>query len=295
MASCRYERGGIRSPRSVAEGAAEQGTVKPDPGSGHQTVLDNFFRYFWLDAPAEHPYPVTKLPDYDASYNGATAIGSLQHLKWGLHRLLWTDFSISGTCPAYRRLREMSRTQLASFFESKRFDSQQITNRGPALPLRDIPRDDRYLISEMACKSFGDRSETPGQLGQALRQAYLSHVERRGGPVTARQLISQELPESWKDHQQEFLFSADDVLDETFTTEKQIDDKLGRVVEKFFAARDAAMSNTRYYLSMVNDLDVYVATSMRNREQFAPWLRFAMAFSGMRNWLNLNSDISILP
>lgn len=33
-------------------------------------------------------------------------------------------------------------------------------------------------------------------------------------------------------------------------------------------AREAALKNTRFYLSMVGDLDVYVATSMRNRQDF---------------------------
>ena len=33
-------------------------------------------------------------------------------------------------------------------------------------------------------------------------------------------------------------------------------------------ARNAALDNTRYYLSMLGDLDVYVATSMRSRQDF---------------------------
>jgi len=41
-----------------------------------------------------------------------------------------------------------------------------------------------------------------------------------------------------------------------------------RIEKRFFGAQAAALDNTRYYLSMVNDLDVYVATSMRVREDF---------------------------
>lgn len=38
--------------------------------------------------------------------------------------------------------------------------------------------------------------------------------------------------------------------------------------EAFQAARKNALENTRIYLSSCNDLDVYVATSMRNRQDF---------------------------
>src|SRR5713226_8141868 len=32
---------------------------------GHEApVSDDFFRYYWLEAPSEHPYPVSKLPGF---------------------------------------------------------------------------------------------------------------------------------------------------------------------------------------------------------------------------------------
>ena len=37
----------------------------------------------------------------------------------------------------------------------------------------------------------------------------------------------------------------------------------------FQYARQAALKNTTKYLSVVNELDVYVATSMRTREDFS--------------------------
>ncbi len=40
------------------------------------------------------------------------------------------------------------------------------------------------------------------------------------------------------------------------------------VAEKFLSARANALKNTSLYLSLVNDLDVYVATSMRTRKDF---------------------------
>ena len=66
----------------------------------------------------------------------------------------------------------------------------------------------------------------------------------------------------------------EDVLEESITSEKDFDTKFGSVADKFFAARKAGLNNTQHYLSVVNDLDVYVATSMRTRENFREMARF---------------------
>jgi hypothetical protein len=51
-------------------------------------------------------------------------------------------------------------------------------------------------------------------------------------------------------------------------TEEELEEKYDAIATKFVRARNAALQNTRLYLSMVGDLDVYVATSMRNRADF---------------------------
>jgi hypothetical protein len=43
-----------------------------------------------------------------------------------------------------------------SFFKDKRVDTEGITTRGHALSFNKISKDNRYLISEMACKSYGE-------------------------------------------------------------------------------------------------------------------------------------------
>jgi hypothetical protein len=68
---------------------------------------------------------------------------------------------------AFRSLRDLSSTEIHAFFSSKRFDTDAIKRRGAPLPLRPIARDSRYLISEMACKSYGD-SGIEGDLRKAL-------------------------------------------------------------------------------------------------------------------------------
>jgi hypothetical protein len=52
------------------------------------------------------------------------------------------------------------------------------------------------------------------------------------------------------------------------SSEKELETKFEALADKFSKAREAALINTRFYLSMVGDLDVYVATSMRSRKDF---------------------------
>jgi hypothetical protein len=48
----------------------------------------------------------------------------------------------------------MSDSEIREFYADKAWDQDALKERGPALPFTRIAKDDRYLISEMACKSF---------------------------------------------------------------------------------------------------------------------------------------------
>lgn len=238
---------------------------------GHEApVSDDFFRYYWLSRPDEHPYDVTKIPGFQESWAQCSAITSLAHLKWGLHRIFTDGLLWFGNVrTAYRQLRSLSTDELQRFFERHRFDTDLIKERGPALPLAGIAKDSRYLVSEMACKSYGDQPETSGELKSALFAAFRTHQEKGGGSVTIRRLLEgDDVGDQFAGRQQEFIFSADDVLEEAVASEQELEAKYQDVAEKFFKAREAALKNTRFYLSMVGDLDVYVATSMRTRQDF---------------------------
>ena len=246
-------------------------------GFGHQApVSDDFFRYYWLESSSKHPYPADQLPGFNPEWlDGPTEITSLAHLKWGLYRLFVDGLLHFGNVrTAFRTLRALDKEGLDAFFQGKRFDTEAIKQRGDALPLDAIPRDNRYLISEMACKSFGDSSASESVLRHALKEAYELHRNKGGGAVTFNQLLTGELPENYSDRQGEFKFSMEDVLEESIVSEEDFEHKFGRVADRFFDARKAALNNTRNYLSMVNDLDVYVATSMRTRENFRDMARF---------------------
>jgi len=236
---------------------------------GHEApVSDDFFRYYWLSEPLRHPYDVRSLGDFDPRWLEATAIISLAHLRWGLRRM-YTDALLyfGNVRTGYRKLRALTSTELDMFFGKRRFDTEAIKSRGPALPLKAIRKDDRYLISEIARKSYGDGDEAALRL--ALRGALRTHLSRGGGAIPIRRLLEPALlAAEYASRQQELLFSADDVLDEPVASEEELQARYEPLAERFLRARQMALGNTELYLSMVNDLDVYVATSMRTRQDF---------------------------
>ena len=238
---------------------------------GHEAqVSADFFRYYWLSQPDQHPYNVAELQDFDQKWLQATSIQSLGHLRWGLRRLYTDALLYFGSVrTAYRRLRAFTEKELNAFFAKQRFDTDAIRARGPSLALDSIARDDRYLISEMACKSYAGDAEGASALKEALLGALKIHMSQGGGRIKIRRLLDPEfLTEKYKSRQQEFIFSADDVLEEAVASEEEIDERYRIIADRFVKARETALANTELYLSMVNDLDVYVATSMRTRQDF---------------------------
>ncbi len=233
-------------------------------------VSDGFFRYYWLQAPKQHSYDVRDLPGYSKDFlNTDASVASLAQLRWGLYRLYVDALLFFGNVrSAFRSLRDLSISEIEAFFQAERLDTARIKQRGPSLPLKLIAKDSRYLISEMACKSYGDPPGTKGDLREILLEAYRTHAADGNPSPTIRELLEKRVPKKFDARQQEFIFSADEVLDDRVSSESDLSKRYERVASKFTNAREAALYNTRQYLSLLSDLDVYVATSMRTREDF---------------------------
>ena len=232
-------------------------------------VSDGFFHYYWLSCPKFHPYEVDKIPGFNRQALTGDLLQSQEHLKWGLYRLYVDALLFFGDVRiAFNKLRTLSARQLEELFQTKRFDTHGMARRGPAIPLINIAKDNRYLISEMACKSHAALGGGQSDLKAFLLEAFSSHAAAGGGKVTIRKLFEQAFTKKNQDRQAEFLFSADEMLDEEVETVAQITEKYEKVVRLFEVARRGALKNTDYFLSMVNDLDIYVATSMRDRSDF---------------------------
>jgi hypothetical protein len=225
-------------------------------------VSAGFFSYYWLEAP-EHPYDLTCLDGFDPAYLDRDVIRSLAHLRWGLTRFFFDALLYFGNVrSAYRRLRGMDLAALKTFFNDYSYDSARLKRRGPALPLRKIPRDDRHLISEVANRLLTSGEEN---LKALLTAAYGDRI-RRGdsAEVSIRELLSDSEPV----RRNQMSFLVKDLLDEELSSISELEARVQAIVQRYGQARKAALQNTKLFLSMVDELDVYVATSMRTREDF---------------------------
>lgn len=240
-------------------------------------MSDPFFRYYWLEKP-QHVYDVRWIPGFQEQWIDTDTISDLEQLYWGLYRFYVDALLFYGNVrTAYQELREKSDHELRSFFTSRRWDPEAMSQRGAPLPLATIARDNRYLISEMACKSY-DAAAGEIDLRTVMRAAFDEHQASGGGPISFLQLVEGNyIQRDYSDRKGQFQFSLDDLLSEQVTTVEELEEKLRRVSEAFAQARAAALKNTENYLSMVGDLDVYVATSMRTRDNFRAMADFCQA------------------
>lgn len=249
----------------------------------HEAGLsDGFFEYYWRsgkDLHRTHPYNVTKIPEYSDSYEGTNAIQSLQHLKWGLIRFYTDALLYFGNIrEAYRSLRQKSSLELREFFASKRFDTDRLKSRGETLAMQPIAKDDRYLIAEIACKTY--ESKATESLVRLLIIEYRRLKKANAQRITFRDLIGQKSSASIIPRQGELEFSIDEVLDDQIADEGSISAKIEPLTRRFETARMTALKNTEQYISMIDDLDVYVATSMRTRADFRKMAEFCESIFG---------------
>jgi hypothetical protein len=229
---------------------------------------DGFFEYYWSTVPSRHPYNITKLAGYSGKKpHHQNTIESIDHLIWGLHRLYTDALLYFGNIrQGYRELRNKTLPELVQFFEARRFDTQQLISRGPALKLNFIQKDSRYLISEMACKTYEGKLDGDEQIRERLVTNFKAMKAMGSGPFPLKKLLEGDFSKSKT--AAPMLFSIEEVWDKPVTSEEDILKLIEPISAKFESSRKLAIQNTNYFLSMVNDLDVYVATSMRNRDDF---------------------------
>jgi hypothetical protein len=232
-------------------------------------VSEGFFKYYWLSEP-RHPYDVTRIPQYHPTYKAVDQILSIDQLYWGLYRIYVDCLLFFGSIrDGYRALRTLSSAELQTLFDKERYDTDAMLHRGPALPLELIAQDDRYLIAEQACKSMDVPIGGTSELLMLLRGAWQDHVRHGGGQVTAKELLqSAYVLNGFKGRQGLLDFAADALLETEVHSEQELIERYNEIEHSFMRARKSALRNTELYLSMANDLDVYVATSMRTRHQF---------------------------
>lgn len=238
-------------------------------GLAHEIgVSDAFFSYYWCTA-RSGVYNLDSLPGYSPAYRTVEVITSLDHLLWGLERVYIDALLYTGNIRMFfRTYASASFDEINKAMSTARIDTEAVIRRGPSLPFNPISKDDRYLISEMACKTYGNNPKHSSDLKAALTGAFFEHEKKGGGTVTIKELLEGAFVKKTFQVPAQLVFSADELLEESVTSLEELERKYARIADKFSAARDAALENTKRYLSLVNDLDIYVATSMRTRGDF---------------------------
>ena len=234
-------------------------------------MSEGFFWFYFLSDPHSRKvywYDPKKLAEFDQAYLRSTKLQTLNHLKWGLKRLYIDALLYFGNIrQCYRTLRDLDRNQLDSFFEKRIFNTQAITGRSDYLPLSTIAKDDRYLIAETACKTYAPADETMPDLLEYIKGRLRVAAAAGRSRVKIKDLVAGDSVSSRYDADQ-LSFSLDEAMEQEVGSALDLENAIEPIIQKFKAARTRALSNTKLYLSMVGDMDVYVATSMRSRADF---------------------------
>lgn len=238
--------------------------------SGISGITHGFFRYYWLTSPNTHTYNVETIEDFDSVFLNCLEIISLEHLRWGLKRIYTDGLLYFGNITnGFNCLASKNEEELIAFFKKRSFKTEMIIKRGKTLDFEYINKEDRYLISEMACKTYESTFDSSENLKNFLIQNYNIAKSSGRSKLTVRELFEGNFEkEKYENSFQQLLFSADDILEDSISGSDDIDSKYQDIADRFISARKKALQNTRYYLSLVNDLDVYVATSMRTKKDF---------------------------
>jgi hypothetical protein len=227
-------------------------------------MTDGCFRYYFLDEPLTHPYPVNRVLNALPPIN-KLCIGSLAQLDWGLRRMYIDALLYWGNVrSAYRYLRTKMYDELVSIFAGHRFPSNAMKGRGDTLPLSAIPDGDRYLISEIAGTLLQAEQGQAPDLVALLTEAFHNLGDKKG-------LVAELVGRAKADHPDRTMaldIACEDLVGKEVGSEVEIHTLVDEVRVRFDTARKAASENTRLYLSIVNEMDVYVATSMRTKAQF---------------------------
>src|ERR1700722_18123096 len=198
-------------------------------------LSDGFFQYYWLESPKQHPYKVEAIPGFDESFRSATKIETFSQLKWGLYRVYLDGLLFRGGVRRFfREFCNKTHEELADFFAKQRTDTAAVKKRGPTMPFATISKDKRYLISEMACKSYGSLPETESELKKALLDALREHLSRGGGIVKIRDLLDGTyVKKKYPQTKDMWLFSADDMLDQEVKDEADLETRYSKVAHEF--------------------------------------------------------------
>jgi hypothetical protein len=191
-------------------------------------VSKGFFDFYFLTDPHAEGYSwydPKKLPEFEERFLNAKELLSLKHLKWGLRRF-YIDalLSFGNIRQAFRALRNERHKADVLYRTSKcAFKTKEMTSRGAGLPLEQIARDDRYLIAEIACKTYDPADSDLPNLTDFMKERFKQQSAAGNKSITVRDLVSSASGQGQESYTSEQLsFSLDEVLDRKIGSEDEI-------------------------------------------------------------------------
>ena len=161
---------------------------------------------------------------------------------------------------------------------------QKLSNRGSFITLESIDDENTFLVSEMACKTFGQGSEEEkGELTNLLSERFKILKDLGYGEIDKENLFddnfdenfkekwrttAERIPDKFNKQNLQLTLSEWEHVDVSKTDKSQIFSIVTKIVERYISTREKALRNTKHYLALARSLDVYVATSMRSKEDF---------------------------
>jgi len=231
------------------------------------SITDGFYKYYWLDIPEKHIYDVKKIDTFTKFSFEEGKITTLDHFFWGIERM-FIDFLIcfGNINLGYKATYNLNYDDIASTFSKMRFDTEAISKRGKPFDFETISKDDRYLISEMVCKTYDAANRD--ELLVALKDNYFEAIKMGIKHPKVKDLMGGRYTKEKNFEVEQLQLSFNDTLEMDVNNEGDIIKYCNDIAERFTIARKAASTNTSLYLSLVHDLDVYMATSMRKKDDF---------------------------
>ena len=230
-------------------------------------VSKGFYEYYWLEKAVTsvyNTYKVTALAEFvnknKTAPFGKDEIRGWTQFKWGIHRIILDGLLYFGNINiGFEYLCEKSLDEIRKFFLEKIQDHHRMIERGDTISFKEIPIEHRFLVSEGACKTFA----TFEDFNNKMREEYI----RTGCAVQKLRDLYKRVSDASDEDKKSKTF-AEEIPDEEIADLTDFDLKMKTIKKLFDEVHKNAVDNTQLYLSIVDDLDVYMATSMRTRADF---------------------------
>jgi len=245
-----------------------------------------FYKYYFMyDNEINHIYPKENISGFSDSFT--SEIKTEQQLLWGLRCFIVDALLLFGNVKsAYRELRGLELDDLKAYFKIKRIDTKRMEQRSASLDSEPISKDCRYFLSEIMSGYLKEKIKFCTKL-EELRQ-----IGQKNDSILKKlnKLKDVSSGDFFNISENRML---NDILLPNFGEDKidDIDDFYECVLSVHNETHELGAANNRLYLSAVNELDIYVATSMRTREDFDNCYDFIKELSENKELVDYNLRI----